>query len=95
MKVAIKKQRFEGIKANKQANNDEVFSYINPMTNMMRKLLFGLNPPKACSEITAMRSSPIENIIQVRASNRHSDEFFNSTLRRYFLGLSVLDSMKI
>ena len=46
MKVAIKKQRFEGIKANKQANNDEVFSYINPMTNMMRKLLFGLNPPK-------------------------------------------------
>ena len=67
MKVAIKKQRFEGIKANTQANNDEVFFLnINPMTNMMRKLLFGLNPPKACSEITAMRSSPIENIIQVR-----------------------------
>ena len=30
MKVAIKKQRFEGIKANKQANNDEVFFLYKP-----------------------------------------------------------------
>ena len=44
MKVAIKKERFEGSKANTQANNDEVFFFKkNPMTNIMRKLLFGLN----------------------------------------------------
>ena len=30
MKVAIKKQRFEGIKANTQANNDEVFFLYKP-----------------------------------------------------------------